>query len=125
MLTEEEMYVLGQEVEGKSLHFPLNFAVNLKLIQKMSLKHPRSWLRSPPDALGWSSERRSQQPAAATLPAKPEKRCSCCLSHTKPNKQRQGLNHYGRFIQMASDLRRLVGRTLMDRPTFPLKPAFL
>ena len=33
-------------------------------------------------------------------------RRSCCLSHTKSNKQRQGLNLYWCIIQMASDLRR-------------------
>ena len=37
---------------------------------------------------------------------------------TKPNKQRQGLNLYGSFIQMAGDLRRWRVHTLTDHFVF-------
>ena len=37
---------------------------------------------------------------------------------TKPNKQRQGLNPYGRFIQMAGDLRRWRVHILTDHLAF-------
>ena len=37
---------------------------------------------------------------------------------TKPNKQRQGLNPYGRFIQMAGELRRWQVHTLTDHLVF-------
>ena len=37
---------------------------------------------------------------------------------TKPNKQRQGLNLYGSFIQMAGDLRRWRVHTLTDYRVF-------
>ena len=37
-----------------------------------------------------------------------KKKLAFVLSHTKPNKQRQGLNLYGPFIHMAGDLRRWV-----------------
>ena len=48
---------------------------------------------------------------------------SCCLSQTKPNEQRQGLNLYGRFIQMASDLIRWRVHTLTDHLKFHVKMA--
>ena len=37
---------------------------------------------------------------------------------TKPNKQRQGLNLYGHFIQLAGDLRRWRVHTLTDHLKF-------
>ena len=40
--------------------------------------------------------------------------CSCCLSPTRPNQQREGLNLYGPFIQKAGDLRRRWVSTLTD-----------
>ena len=45
----------------------------------------------------------------------------CRLSHTKPNKQRQKLNLYGCFIQMAGDLRRQWVCTL-KKPSYILFP---
>ena len=42
----------------------------------------------------------------------------CGLSRTKHNKQRQRLNLYWNFIQMASDLRRWRVHTLTDYLTF-------
>ena len=45
------------------------------------------------------------------------------LSHTEPNKQRQGLNLYGYFIQMAGNLRRWRVHTLMDHLKFHFKMA--
>lgn len=49
---------------------------------------------------------------------------SCCLSPTRPDKQRQGLNPYWRFIQMASNLSRGWVCTPADSLLFPFKPAF-
>ena len=45
---------------------------------------------------------------------------SCCLSPTRPNKQRQGLNLYGHLIQMVRNLRRRVC-TPTDRLKFHFK----
>ena len=53
---------------------------------------------------------------------KPEKTLEFGLPvTTKPNKQRQGLNLYGRFIQMAGDLRRWRVHTLTDHLVFSLQ----
>ena len=50
---------------------------------------------------------------------KPEKTLEFGLPvTTKPSKQRQGLNLYGRFIQMAGDLRRWQAHTLTDHLVF-------
>ena len=39
VIMEEALYVWGQRVYGKSLHFPLNFfLVNLKVLLKKSMK---------------------------------------------------------------------------------------
>ena len=46
-----------------------------------------------------------------------------CLSRTKPNRQRQGLNLYGHFIQMVGDLRRQQVCTLTDHLKF--RPFFI
>ena len=50
---------------------------------------------------------------------KPEKTLEFGLPvTTKPSKQRQGLHLYGRFIQMAGDLRRWQAHTLTDHLVF-------
>ena len=45
-----------------------------------------------------------------------------CLSPTRPNKQRQGLNLYGCFFRMACNLRRWWIFTLPDSLKFHFKP---
>ena len=53
------------------------------------------------------------------IPLKPEKTPEFRLPvSTKHNEQRQRLNLYGRFIQMASDLRRWWVHTLTDHLVF-------
>lgn len=37
MIIGEPVHVWGQEVNGTSLYFPLNFTVNLKLLKRKSL----------------------------------------------------------------------------------------
>ena len=48
---------------------------------------------------------------------------SCCLSHTDPNKQREGLNLYGSLIWMTGNLRRQWVHTLKNHLKFHFKMA--
>ena len=50
---------------------------------------------------------------------------SCCLSPARPNKQRPGLDLYGRFIQMVGNLRRWWVCTLIDHFKLHFKVAGL
>ena len=67
---------------------------------------------------------RNGQMSKAAAELKPEKPAFVLPVTTITNKQRQGLNLYGRFIQMTGDLGRWRVCTLTDCLPFPFKSAF-
>ena len=86
-----------------------------------SLRTPTGRVESGPLGLPWLHCLISKLPLSplCSLELKPEKTLEYGLPvTTKPNKQRQGLNPYGSFIQMAGNLRRWRVHTPTDHLVF-------